>query len=81
VGVHYRQLAHHPVYQERFGWRPEQWPNAETVSQQTISLPLSAKLSDENVENVVAAVWKALGRQRRRRSFHRPARRAAGAAG
>ena len=64
AGVHYRQLADHKVYQERFGWRPEQWPHAERVSQQTISLPLSAKMTSSDVEDVIDAIWKALGRRR-----------------
>ena len=70
VGVHYRQVADHSAYQERFGWRPEQWPNAEKVSQQTVSLPLSAKLSDGDVEDVIDSAWKALRRRRPRRISH-----------
>jgi dTDP-4-amino-4,6-dideoxygalactose transaminase len=65
VGVHYRQIADHRFYQERFGWSPAQWPNAEEVSRQTISLPLSAKLSDADVENVIKAVHKAVGVSRK----------------
>src|SRR6516162_817154 len=70
VGVHYRQVPDHSVYQKRFGWRPEQWPNAERVSRQIVSLPLSPKLSDADVEEVIDSVWKALKDQRRsRKSF------------
>lgn len=71
TGVHYRQIADHPVYKQRFGWRPEQWPNAERVSRQTVSLPLSAKLTDGDVEDVIDAVWNALGRRRQKRSSDR----------
>ena len=28
TGVHYLSIAEHPYYQQRFGWRPEQWPHA-----------------------------------------------------
>jgi dTDP-4-amino-4,6-dideoxygalactose transaminase len=72
AGVHYRQVADQPVYQKRFGWRPEEWPNAEKVSRQTISLPFSAKLSDSDVEDVIDAVWNALGRRRRKRTAETP---------
>jgi dTDP-4-amino-4,6-dideoxygalactose transaminase len=67
VGVHYRQIADHSVYQKRFGWTPEQWPNAERVSQLIVSLPLSPKLTDADVEDVIDAVWKALKHKRQRR--------------
>jgi hypothetical protein len=32
------------AYQKRFGWRPEQWPNAERVSQE-IFLAAFAKVN------------------------------------
>ena len=56
TGVHYRSIPVHPVYQRRFGWRPEDYPNAQAIGRSTVSLPLSAKLSDEDVEDVIAAV-------------------------
>ena len=56
VGVHYQSLPEHRFYQERFGWRPQDWPVALRVGAQTVSLPVSAKLSDADVEDVVAAV-------------------------
>ena len=74
VGVHYRQIADHSAYQKRFGWRPDQWPNAERVSRQIVSLPLSPKLTDADVEDVVDSVCKALKhRRRRKRSYALPA--------
>ena len=56
VGVHYQSLPEHTFYQERFRWRPQDWPNALRVGSQTVSLPLSAKLTDEDVEDVIYAV-------------------------
>ena len=56
VGVHYLSVPEHPYYQERFGWRPEDYPNAMANGRQTVSLPLSAALSDDDVEDVVEAV-------------------------
>lgn len=55
TGVHYLSLAEHPYYQDRFHWRPEQWPNAMRIGRTTASLPLSPKLSDADVERVIAA--------------------------
>jgi dTDP-4-amino-4,6-dideoxygalactose transaminase len=56
TGVHYLSVPEHPFYQQRFGWRPEQWPNAMRLGRQTVSLPLSPKLSDSDVERVIDAV-------------------------
>ena len=61
TGVHYRSVPNMTVYRERFGWRPEQWPNAQTIGDRTLSLPLSAKLTDDDVGDVIAAVRGALG--------------------
>lgn len=66
VGVHYLSLPEHPYYQKRFGWRPEDHPNAMRIGRQTVSLPLSAKLTDEDVRDVVLAVRRVLGVQTRK---------------
>lgn len=60
VGVHYLSIPEHPYYQQRFGWRPEQWPNAMKLGRETVSLPLSPALSDRDVERVIVAVRRAL---------------------
>jgi len=62
VGVHYVSMPEHRYYQERFGWRPEDYPNAMTIGRQTVSLPLSAKLSDADVDDVIHAVREILMR-------------------
>lgn len=56
TGVHYLSIPEHPYYQQRFGWHPEQWPNAMKLGRQTVSLPLSPAMSDDDVERVVDAV-------------------------
>ena len=62
VGVHYQSIPVHPYYQERFGWRPEDNPHSFRIGQQTVSLPLSPKLTDRDVVDVVRAVHKVLHR-------------------
>jgi dTDP-4-amino-4,6-dideoxygalactose transaminase len=61
VGVHYRSIPVQPYYAERFGWKPEDYPNSVSIGEQTVSLPLSAKLTDEDVHDVIRAVRKTLG--------------------
>jgi len=56
TGVHYVGVHLHPYYRERFGYRPEDFPNATWISERTVSLPLSPKLTDADVEDVVEAV-------------------------
>jgi dTDP-4-amino-4,6-dideoxygalactose transaminase len=56
VGVHYRSIPEHPYYRREFGWRPEDYPEAYRIGRQTVSLPISPKLSDEDVEDVITAV-------------------------
>jgi dTDP-4-amino-4,6-dideoxygalactose transaminase len=61
VGVHYLSIPEHPYYQQTFDWRPEDYPHAMRVGRQTVSLPISAKLSEGDVGDVVLAVKKVLG--------------------
>jgi dTDP-4-amino-4,6-dideoxygalactose transaminase len=56
AGVHYLSLPEHPYYQERYGWRPDDWPQARRIGRQTLSLPLSPRLSDDDQDDVIAAM-------------------------
>lgn len=60
TGVHYLAVPEHPYYQQRYGWKPEQWPNAMHLGRQTVSLPLSPKLTSADVERVIAALGEIL---------------------
>lgn len=60
VGVHYLSIPEHPYYQETFGWQPEDYPNAMAIGRQTVSLPLSARLTDDDVQDVILAVRQIL---------------------
>lgn len=60
VGIHYVALHKHPFYQERFGFTGEEFPAASWFSDRTISLPFSAKLSDAEVDDVIAGLTKVL---------------------
>ncbi|NCT86229.1 DegT/DnrJ/EryC1/StrS family aminotransferase [Stenotrophomonas acidaminiphila] len=60
TGVHYLSLPEHPYYQQRFGWVPEQFPHAMRLGRQTVSLPLSPKLSDADQQRIIAAVREIL---------------------
>ena len=60
VGVHYQAIPEHPYYHEALGWRPEDWPNAKRIGEQTVSLPLSARLNDADVTDVIEAVRRVL---------------------
>ena len=62
VGVHYLSVPEHAYYRDRFGWRLEDTPNATRIGRQTVSLPLSPKLADGDVEDVIAAVRGVLSR-------------------
>ncbi|HWR05027.1 MAG TPA: DegT/DnrJ/EryC1/StrS family aminotransferase [Humidesulfovibrio sp.] len=61
VGVHYLSLPEHPYYQQRLGWKPEQFPEAARIGRQIVSLPISARLEDQDVADVITAVHRVLG--------------------
>lgn len=58
VGVHYLSIPEHPFYQDTFSCKPEQYPNAMRIGRQTVSLPISAKLTDDDTDDVINAVRK-----------------------
>ena len=65
AGIHYISLHLHPFYRETYGYAKGEFPNAEFISDRTFSLPLSAKLTDQDVEDVTKAVIKILEYYRR----------------
>lgn len=56
VGVHYIALHLHPYYKKTYHYKKGDFPNAEYISERTVSLPLSAKLTDRDVRDVISAV-------------------------
>ena len=58
VGVHYLSLAQHPYYVERFGWNSSDFPIASDFGLTTVSLPLSAKLADEQIDYIIETVTR-----------------------
>jgi dTDP-4-amino-4,6-dideoxygalactose transaminase len=60
TGIHYRALHLHHYYRETFGYASEDLPNARWISDRTLSLPLSPKLTEQDVESVIFAVHRTL---------------------
>ena len=56
TSVHFIPIHLHPYYRDRYGYRPEDFPVAYHEYQRIVSLPLSAKMSDQDVEDVIEAV-------------------------
>jgi dTDP-4-amino-4,6-dideoxygalactose transaminase len=60
TGVHFIGAHLQPYYRDRFGYRPEDFPNATWISDRTVSIPLSAKLTDADVGRIIEAVSNVL---------------------
>jgi dTDP-4-amino-4,6-dideoxygalactose transaminase len=65
AGIHYIALHLHPFYQKTYGYQSGDFRNSEFISNRTFSLPLSAKLTSQDVEDVVQAVRKILAYYRK----------------
>ncbi|MBN1614993.1 MAG: DegT/DnrJ/EryC1/StrS family aminotransferase [Deltaproteobacteria bacterium] len=60
TGVHYVGVHLHPYYRSLYGYRPEDFPNATWISERTVSIPLSPKLSDADIGDVIESVRMAI---------------------
>ena len=56
VGVHYESIPMHPYYQKAFNWNPNDYPNALKFGEETVSIPISPKLSDNELDRIVSVV-------------------------
>ncbi|HWF73369.1 MAG TPA: DegT/DnrJ/EryC1/StrS family aminotransferase [Solirubrobacteraceae bacterium] len=60
TGVHYRGVHLHPYYRDRYHLAPERYPVATSISERTLSLPLSPKVTDSDQDDVVLALRELL---------------------
>jgi len=58
TSVHFIPLHLHPYYKEKYGFKRRSFPNAESLYNHEISLPIYPKMTDEDVNDVIAAVKK-----------------------
>jgi dTDP-4-amino-4,6-dideoxygalactose transaminase len=58
VNVHYIPVHQHPYYRERFGYKGGEYPVAEGAYERLISLPMFHAMTDQDVNDVIAAVSK-----------------------
>jgi perosamine synthetase len=58
VNVHYLPVHLHPFYREALGTRPGMCPSAESAYEKILSLPLFPAMSDNDVDDVIEAMWK-----------------------
>jgi dTDP-4-amino-4,6-dideoxygalactose transaminase len=65
IGIHFRAVHLHPFYAQTYGFRRGMFPNAEHYSDRTISLPLYARMTDADADDVVAVVRKVIAHYRR----------------
>jgi dTDP-4-amino-4,6-dideoxygalactose transaminase len=49
TGVHYRSIPEFSFYKKNFNWSSNNYPNAKKIGKETVSLPLSAKLTSNEV--------------------------------
>ena len=56
TSVHFIPLHRHPYYKNNFGYSHKEFPNAETIYNSSISLPIYPKMTESDVDNVIQAV-------------------------
>jgi len=59
VGVHYQAMHLFAAYR-RLGYKPGDFPNAETIGARTLTLPLFTRMQDADVDRVCGALREAI---------------------
>jgi dTDP-4-amino-4,6-dideoxygalactose transaminase len=60
VSVHFIPLHLHPYYRETYGYKPDDFPIATREYEREVSLPIYSRMSDRDVDDVIAAVVDSL---------------------
>ena len=64
MNLHYIPVPWHPFYQ-RLGYAKGQWPVAEAAYERIISLPMWPGMTDDDVQDTIAAVSKVIAAYRK----------------
>jgi len=59
-GVHYLAIPQHPYYKKTYGYKESDYPNALNYGMETVSIPISPKLNEVDVQDVINAVKEIL---------------------
>jgi dTDP-4-amino-4,6-dideoxygalactose transaminase len=73
TSVHFIPLHLHPYYRETYGYRPDDFPVAFAEYQRAISLPIYSKMTDQDVQDVITAVFDVLHQGRKPLAYANPA--------
>src|SRR5437016_2307608 len=65
TSVHFIPLHLHPYYRDKFGYKPEDFPNASAAFERIVSLPIYPGMIEGNVRDVIVAVRKLIQEYRR----------------
>jgi len=65
TSVHFTPLHLHPFYRRNFGYQPADFPNASSVYQRIVSLPIYPTMTAADVDDVIAAVTSTVETHRR----------------
>lgn len=64
-GIHFVSVHMQPYYANRFGYKRDDYPNAEWLSDRILSLPLYPQMTKDDVHDVVKAVRKVVAQTRK----------------
>ena len=65
AALHYPGMYQHPYYREELGIERGDYPNADWVTDRTLTLPMSPSMSDEDLDDVITATRSVLEHFRR----------------
>ena len=65
ASVHFIPIHLHPYYRDKYGFRPDDFPVAWREYQRMVSIPLSPKLGDGDVADVIEAISDVVAENRR----------------
>ena len=65
ASVHFIPIHLHPYYRDKYGYAPDDFPIAYREYQRLVSLPIYPRMSDQDVEDVIAAVADVIATYRR----------------
>lgn len=67
TSVHFIPIHIHSFYAKKYGWKPEDFPTALNNYNRMVSLPLSPKMTDQDVADVIETVQNVVASARRLR--------------
>jgi dTDP-4-amino-4,6-dideoxygalactose transaminase len=64
TGIHYRAIPEYTFYKKKFKWKIDNYPNAKKIGRETVSIPISPKIQNNELNKILKVINNIIKKKR-----------------